>query len=529
MKTELLDAHLTGDLERDQAAFVESALRNDEELREVYFQQMRMDAALKVLFTGEADVSSAEFASGVVARLEMEGVDGNREFSKSVLTEILEEKEKIVPLRWPDLLKSAAVAAVAAVVAISAMQTVNWGKDNSVPSLTEENRKKSSYLARIQSTKNAVWGTIGNSEIREDGWISNGMVDLKDGVAEIAFNSGARAFVEGPARLSVESNNRIFLQKGKITAEVASEASGFTVNTPRMNIVDIGTRFGVSVAKNGETELHVMQGVVEASRSSGNAVSIRVREGLALKADSRPLSALEPIPYGGDRFSLTAGVWQDASPVIHYEFDESGGAELLDTGNLQKGGPYDLSLLGEFDAKPRRAPGLSGGCLVFEGSRTLSTPLSQDFLLEKPFTIAFWMKIPPRIGREADDYVIGWGNEQAGWEFGCRNADGGGALIVRNAGSMITGTTDLADGKWHHIVARFIGGESVEMATHIHLYVDGHQERITSWSGGGTSVGTVGELRIGDLRKSGFPGWLDRISIYDEAISTRSIQRLFKK
>lgn len=534
MKTELLDAHLTGDLAKDQAEMVETALRNDEELREVYFQQLRMDAALQVLFTGEADVSSEDFSKGLLARLEMEGAEGNREFSKSVLTEILEEKERIVPLRWPDLLKSSAVAAIAALVAVAAMQMVNVGINNKskeahlVPSF---GGATSGYLARVQASQDAVWSTLDDTSLREDGWITNGAMVLEKGVAEIGFNSGARAFVEGPAKLSIESGNRTFLEYGSMTAEVSKEASGFTVNTPRMNIVDIGTRFGVSVDENGETEVHVMEGVVEASRSSGNSVGVFLREGLSLKADSRPLSSLVPIDYAGDRFTLTAGQWQDPAPVIRYDFDESGGAALLDSGSNRKGGPYDLSLLGggSFDEKPRRAPGLSGGCLVFEGNKALSTPLSKDFRLEDPFTLSFWMKIPPRIGRDSEDLVIGWGRESNGWEFGCHNAFGGGALIVRSGDSFVTGSSDLADGKWHHIAVRFIGGENVELKNHLHLYVDGLSERISSFQEGTIATGRVGELRLGDLQNSGFPGWVDQISIYDQAVSTQTIQKIVTK
>ena len=62
----------------------------------------------------------------------------------------------------------------------------------------------------------------------------------------------------------------MFLKSGRLTAEVPPAASGFTVNTPRLNAVDIGTRFGVNVEENGDSELHVMEGEVEVSRTSGN-------------------------------------------------------------------------------------------------------------------------------------------------------------------------------------------------------------------------------------------------------------------
>lgn len=535
MKTDLLEAHLEGSLDRDEAANVESALKNDKELREVYFQQVQMDAALRILFTGEAEFTKPEFKQGVMARLKSEAAGDDREFSKSVLTEILDEKEKIIPMRWPDLVRAAAVAAVAVLLVGVFMQKVAFNRGK--PDVTEiepqsENQEPASFLARVQSGASLVWGDKSENAVRKDGWVTEDLLILEKGVAEVAFNAGSRAFVEGPAKLSIESDNRAFLEYGKITAEVNPQSSGFTINTPRMNIVDISTRFGVSVdPENGETEVHVMQGEVEASRSSGNSVVKVIREGSAFRADARPLSSLEAIPYAGDQFELTAGKWRDPAPVIVYRFDESNGATLIDSGNRKLGGPYDLNLMdsGAFDQQPRRAPGLIGRSLVFEAGQTLATSLSSEFRLENAFTVSFWMKIPPRVGRRVNDYVVGLGTEENAWEIGCQNYHGGGRLITRFGNGFVVGSTDLADGKWHHVAVRFIGGEQVSFGSHVHLYVDGNLETLSNWHDAPIEPGKVGELRIGDLRNSGFPGWLDEFSIYSEAISTQTLQKLVTK
>lgn len=530
MKTELLDAHLTGEANREEAIAVENALRSDESLREVYFRQLRMDAALRLLLGGNAEVDSASFREGVIARLMAEGAETteDRDFSKSVLTEILEEKEKIIPLRWPDFVKASLVAALTAVAVVLGLQTVDLS--DSPTKIVEKQVIRTTYPARIQASQTPIWSNSHDKHIREDGWISNGLLELQSGVVEIAFNSGARVFLEGPAKLSVESENRAFLEAGNLTAEVNSHSTGFTINTPRMNIVDIGTRFGVKVDDTGDTEVHVMEGEVEASRSGGNAVEVLLREGLALRADSRPLSSMTPIPYAGDQFVLTAGPSPSETPAIQFHFDESGGAALVDSGSSPKGGPYDLSLLdGQFDEVPKRAPGFSGGGLVFMGGETLSTYLSSDFRLDDPFTIAFWLKVPPRLGREEDHVILGWGRDGNSWEIGCQTGSGGSLVVRRNDGFQV-GSTDLADGNWHHIAVRYIGNErKLSARSHIHLYVDGKLETIQAWNPGTPIEGRVSELRIGDLKASGFPGWIDEITVFDEAISTERIQTLVSK
>lgn len=530
MKTELLDAHLTGEANREEAIAVENALRSDESLRDVYFRQLRMDAALRLLLGGNAEVDSSSFREGVIARLRAEGAETSRDrdFSKSVLTEILEEREKIIPLRWPDFLKASLVAALTAVAVVLGLQTVDLS--DSSPKIAEKQVIRTTYPARIQASQTPVWSRSQDQHIREDGWISNGLLELQSGVVEIAFNSGARIFLEGPARLSVESENRAFLKSGKLTAVVNLHSTGFTINTPRMNIVDIGTRFGVRVENTGDTEVHVMEGEVEASRSGGNAVEVLLREGLALRADSRPLSMMTPIPYAGEQFILTAGPSPSETPAIEFQFDESGGAALIDSGRSPKGGPYDLSLLeGQFDEVPKRAPGFRGGGLVFRGGETLSTHLSSDYRLDDPFTITFWLKIPPRPGREGDDIILGWGRDGNSWEIGCQTARGGSLVVRRNEGFQV-GSTDLADGNWHHVAVRYIGNErKLSAKSHVHLYVDGQLETIQAWAPGNPVEGGVGELRIGDLEGSGFPGWIDQVTVFDEAISTERIQTLVSK
>ncbi len=525
---QLIDALIEGSLSPEQASAVEAQIASDSRLRDAYSQQLRMDTALRLLLKGEAEVSCQDFAQGLVARLRSEGAESaqDRDFSKSVLTEILEEKEKIVPLRWPDFVKSAAVAAVAALVVVLGLQMVDLGGSGADDAELADKVSDISqdYLARVQSAQKAVWSKD-SSAIRDDGWISEGMIDLHDGVAEIAFNSGARAVVEGPARLSIESDNRTFLEYGKITADVNEQSSGFTVNTPQMNIVDIGTRFGVTVNEAGDTEVHVMEGEVEVSRAWGNTAVTLLREGNAMRSDDRPLSDLAMIPYAGDGYTLTAGEWRDTTPVIVYRFNESGGAQLADSGNRRKGGPYDLSLLGsDLEAQPRRASGIIGRCLVFDQGQTVSTGLSKDFLLEDAFTVSFWIKIPPKVGRRADDRVIGWGSDEASWEIGYRNTYGRGALIVRHGSAYVAGSTDLADGKWHHVAVRYIGGDQTVRPAHIHMYVDGEIERTLDYREGPILSGEVGELRLGDLGSSGFPGWIDELLIFDAAISTKALQ-----
>ena len=99
----------------------------------------------------------------------------------------------------------------------------------------------------------------------EPGWLR-----LKSGLAQIVFYSGARVVIEGPVELQLVSPGEAFCQSGRLIAEVPPQAKGYRVNTPQMNVTDLGTSFGLD-AKERRTELHVFKGSVEFQSANGAA------------------------------------------------------------------------------------------------------------------------------------------------------------------------------------------------------------------------------------------------------------------
>lgn len=528
MNSEHLEAYLAGELDENGRRQVEHALRHDSDLRASFVAQAQMEAALKVLLGNAAGESSQNFNRGVLARLRGEGAGDNRGFAKSVLTEIVEEREGLRPLRWPILVKTGLISAAASIGLLLALQTIIFNEGQRDGTRSREPVPTAGFAARIEKSENVRWAEDTETRIREDGWLPIGFLNLESGTLLIAFNSGATAVVEGPAQMSIESGNRMFLKSGRLTADVPPAASGFTVNTPRLNAVDIGTRFGVTVENNGDSELHVMEGEVEVSRASGNSVATLVREGLALRADSRTRSELIPIPYAGDHFKLRLGDVTVPQPALFYNFDESVGAIVEDSGMSPL---IDVPIIapGELDTSPRRAPGHSGGGLVFKPGEVLDVPLSREFRIESPHTVTFWVKLPPRIGQSDQDQILEYGREGLSWKVSC-NLESGmgvrGALKVDSPEGHVIGSTDLADGNWHHVAYRFIGGGDIDIASHVQLFVDGKPETLSDSRSGSIRPSRAGNLRLGGRMEEGFTGWIDELSFYQEAVSTLTIQGL---
>ena len=90
-----------------------------------------------------------------------------------------------------------------------------------------------------------------------------GWLRLKAGLAHIEFYSGANVILEGPAEFQIISRMKAYCARGRLRATVPSQAQGFEIGSPKMNLIDRGTEFGLMVTADGPTELHVFQGKVE--------------------------------------------------------------------------------------------------------------------------------------------------------------------------------------------------------------------------------------------------------------------------
>jgi len=93
--------------------------------------------------------------------------------------------------------------------------------------------------------------------------LAPGDFELEAGLAELEFYSGVRLIVQGPARLEIVSATQAVCHSGKLRAYVPPPARGFSMTTPRYELVDLGTEFGVEVGVGGDSNVQVFDGEVE--------------------------------------------------------------------------------------------------------------------------------------------------------------------------------------------------------------------------------------------------------------------------
>lgn len=121
------------------------------------------------------------------------------------------------------------------------------------------------FVGMLLDTEDAVWEDeeLGDDIAYGTRFAAGKQLWLKSGIARIRFECGAGVVLEGPAQIKLNSSMNAKLNYGKLAAYVPDEAHGFTVDTPKMEIVDQGTRFGTVVDPFGKAEVHVFEGEVD--------------------------------------------------------------------------------------------------------------------------------------------------------------------------------------------------------------------------------------------------------------------------
>ena len=143
-------------------------------------------------------------------------------------------------------------------------------------------------VARVTRSIDCRWVT-GEKWSRDGAFLTAGqLLELESGLVEIEFSSGASVVLQGPARFITSAPKNSRLDYGKLTAIVPEEAEGFVVRTPGMDVVDLGTEFGVAVETNQKTDVHVFKGVVEmeAATKSGQKKTVRLKKNEAAEYDT---------------------------------------------------------------------------------------------------------------------------------------------------------------------------------------------------------------------------------------------------
>lgn len=197
-------------------------------------------------------------------------------------------------------------------------------------------------VAILTGTVEVNWAE-GQGSLEPGAILPRGPLRIRSGLVGLEFYGGARVTLQGPADVDLSHVDQVFCRQGKLRVQVSDRARGFRVSSPKLDLVDLGSEFGVGIGPDGQTELHVFTGTVKIAQVRGaDAVDVahELETGQGLRIDDRGVSriAAQAGLFAG-QMELNARIveqtrtrylaWREASAalrrdprlVLYYDFD----------------------------------------------------------------------------------------------------------------------------------------------------------------------------------------------------------------
>ena len=304
---ELLAAVCDDRATEDQRAVLTEMLRGSTEARDEYLRYVDLHAALAEEIVPAVESAIVDYRAG-------ETLFANAGRS-------LEPKRS----QFGPSSRFAWWAVVAASLLLAVVST--WAVVSSIPVATDSSqpiatngRFDSPAVATLVLTDNCVWK---NSTIIEGQPLRKGTYELKSGTAMVRMVGGAEVAMVGPCQIELRNAGSAHLHLGNVVVRASDDAEGFTLWTPNSEVVDLGTEFAVKVVDAGETEVHVLDGIVEYRRQRtprSEPTILRAGEAIIAKSDRE---TTESVDVQSPRFDevIEANIEQPAAAAVSESFD----------------------------------------------------------------------------------------------------------------------------------------------------------------------------------------------------------------
>jgi hypothetical protein len=251
----------------------------------------------------------------------------------------------------------------------------------------------------------------------------------------------------------------------------------------------------------------------DAQADAGVDAALDVQEAATLDV------AVDSAPDAGSLDNGLVGLWN---------LDETkagtaaGGADFADTSGL--GHPGTASMSGVTFG----VPGVFGKAAAFDGVAGYVTIGSSAPQPTGEMSAAAWIKANATQGSFPQIVAAGDSTGVTGYNLYLYSpmSQGVPSFILKEGSNAwgscwVTGTSDLRDGKWHHVVG-------VYAATTISIYVDGSLQAFTACANlpvtyGMTPIGEIAAKANGSV----FAGALEQVAVWNRALSSLEVTALF--
>ena len=386
----------------------------------------------------------------------------------------------------------------------------------------------------------------GSRTLQEGARFSKGdTLKIDKGLVELDLDGRGRMIVEGPSEITWTDPLGSKLESGRVFLKINERGHGYRLATPQGSVVDLGTEFGVAIDPiTREVETHVILGEVEA-RPGKAAAPVRLKKNEALRFSTARSEKIEanadafyrslPPPRNSDMTMVHWSMDADENSIVHprtHKIDQ------------------DSTIL-RLENNPEPVEGPFGSAFHFNGRRAYAESDYPGIGGNHPRTVAFWVKVPADWKPNERFAMISWGRFlKSGtgkvWQVAINHMAEQGpvgrlwldAHGTKTFGTKTFGSTDMRDGKWHHVAVVLYPAGKESSQQQVTIYVDGEIESLTSRSIGPINT-DINKDRFGvrlasDNRGYGggprlFRGALDEVYIFDNVLSHSEIRTLMER
>lgn len=434
----LLAAMLDGELSAEHEARLAEYLRTDARARQAYLDHCELHAFL-------------QWEHGLLGGMEKLDVASS--------PEVAPRKPVFLPFarRW-------FTAAAAALLAFGV--TLAISQFNKPTEEHPEVAGEKPVAAVLSDLKDAQWerGSWAAGQVLLDGQ----RLELKAGLVEVTFASGAKLVLEGPSALDVSSAWDASLRQGRVHAAIPAQARGFRLASAELE-VDRGSEFSLLADEKGSSELFVHEGTVEGSYRGGNGTA---RTPWMLNAkEARRFSKLGATDIQdrerkwGKLQRLAQVVPQRKVSTITWSFDGED-RNLFAADGVSSAERSAAPGSGSSPSHFSSVDGRRNSALRIKSGGTLAVPLS-ELSVAKPRTLSIWIRVQPLSNNRSETLLAEWlvpagsgglkplrVSLNDSLEHGSR-----GALRIDLGRFSMLSASPIDDGKWHHIAWVFAVGE----------------------------------------------------------------------
>lgn len=354
-------------------------------------------------------------------------------------------------------------------------------------------------------------------------------VGLTHGSVTLRFESGATVFLQAPAQLGIDSPLRCFLEYGRVSVTAPESARDFVVATEAVEVVDLGTRFEVSVDRaSGMADVSVSEGLVDLKLGSPGVARVvqPVTEGQSARIDATgTIVEVRSLPAVGSERMMPPRL------LAHLALDEirENGTLVDASGQGHHGTAQPAGVSQAVAGHVSQAASLANGRWIDVSD------LVTSFRALDAFTVSCWIR-NPRTGVA----VVFSASDGTAHQRLQLQVHQGSLAYGWQAGSEFDAISGAVKGwgrdQWHHIAMTFDRGL-------VSLYLDGglvgsgrYGRKLGLAAVGPAGLAGISQVQVGrlpdaspgrDIWPQWFDGDIDDLQIYGTALSAAAIGQLF--